>query len=32
MWERVCETLGRGTASQNVAQLLLIVENYTGMK
>jgi hypothetical protein len=32
MWERECETLGRRTASQNVAQLLLTVKNHTGLK
>ena len=32
MWGRVCETLGRRTASQNVVQFLLTVMNHTGLK
>jgi len=32
MWESECESLGRRTASQNVAQLLLTVMNHTGLK
>jgi len=31
-WKRECETLGRRTASQNVAQLLLTVMNHKGLK